>query len=225
MVYFWGPVRDHVNLVAAEYARRLNPKPVWLYVRDKDGPREAPPVGSTIPKRRIFVLKAGTEIQLTPASRLSSLPAPPSEAPTPDIESDVGTILSFPPVVHSALQTTERSEPGGVFVLSNIDRMKHLSSVFEHGMADALVRTFNRHGVALILTSQGLLPLPHLEYECAFEVNSSPGDAWWEAEVRPGVPVSCCSDCPGSVDGEYATCTPEFRIACPVLVPLARGSA
>lgn len=225
VVYFWGPIRDHVNLVAAEYAHRLNKRPVWLYVRDKSGPGEVPPSGHPIPHRRTFVLKAGSDIQLIPTPKFSPLLAAPSGSPASDIESEVGTILSFPEVVHSALQKTARSKPGGVFVLSNIDRMKHLSSVFEHGMADALVRTFNQHGVSLILTSEGLLPLPHLEYECAFEVNSSPDDAWWEAEVRPGVPVSCCSDCSGSPDGRYATCTPEFRLVCPVLVPLARATA
>jgi len=225
VVYFWGPVRSHVNRVAALYARRIQAEPVWLEVSDPRAPSE---VGSVLVgpgSDRTFQLRAGADVQIARPSGASHLAAGTPRPANGDLEGQVGSLLTFPSVVHSALAAAEKSGRPGAFVLSNIDRLQHLSPMFGHHRSDGLFEAFRRSGIVLVLTSEGLLPLPHLGLECAFEVSSAPDEEWFESEIRPGVPVSCCGSCSGAIDGGYASCGPEFRSACPVLNPFAVPTA
>ena len=219
IAYFWGPVRAHVNRVAAEYAYRLHSAPVWLGV---DGPTAEPVPGleALVPPSNIYHLRAGTDIALargvvrrTPAG--SGAADPPSE-----IEAEMRTVLQVPPVVRRAIRRATLSPPRSAFVLANIDRLPHLAPMFEGGLSDALLRAFRARGIMLVLTSQGRMHLPRLEFECAFVVDSLPEEEWWEAEVHPGVPVSSCNTCLAARDRLYNSCTPEFELACPVRLPL-----
>ncbi|HKS59587.1 MAG TPA: hypothetical protein VJS68_02280 [Thermoplasmata archaeon] len=223
IVYFWGPVRSHVNKVASEYARRLAAEPVVLDVQASGTADEERPDEEIGPYPR-FVLKAGQDVQLLPSSEQPAIDSGEETGQVSDLEREVSLVLKFPWVVHSALRAASRIGPQSAFVLSNIDRLQHLYPLFQHGMGDALFRAFRQRGIVLILTSKNLLPLPRLEFECAFEVSSAPDQDWWEAEVRPGVPVSCCVDCPSGSGGLYGACSPIFQVACPVQEPLTLGT-
>ena len=226
VVYFWGPVRAHVNRAAAEYALRLDQEPVWLEVRSSERTRDEGADDNPVPPNRRFVLKAGRDVQLV--SRPRVIPPAAGDAvalPPSDLEEQAGELLVFPPVVHMALRTSSQTGAQSAFVLSNIDRLQHLSPLLKDGMGKALLASFRERGIVLVLTSEGRLPLPPIDFECAFEIISSPEEKWWEAEVRPGVPVSTCSTCRGSRDGSYAACADGFRLACPIQVPFTEESA
>lgn len=225
IVYFWGPVRAHVNRVAIEYAKRLHAEPIWLDVHGSTDAALAAREAPALPASRTFVLRAGRDVQLTSTHPSAAPSTPGGGRGETALETEVETVLTFPKVVGSALRAAAKSGARSAFVLSNVDRLGHLYPMFEHGMAGALLRAFRSRGIVLILTSENLLPLPQLELECAFEVSSTPEEQWWEAEVRPGIPVSCCSECPGSASGAYAICEPDFRLACPVLSPFPEEPA
>ncbi|HYK94139.1 MAG TPA: hypothetical protein VEY07_08900 [Thermoplasmata archaeon] len=218
IVYFWGGVRSHVNRIAQEYASRLHSEPVLLVVASPHDRAPRPATDSPISPSRTFVLHASDTVQLADSTR--RLPAQGESTITgEEIESEAHELLVYPKIVESALRTVARTGAGGAFVLANADRLPQLSPLLGDGLANRLLESFQRHGTTLILTSRELLPFPHLGLECAFEVSSNSSEHWWEAEIRPGVPVSCCSQCPGTEDGAYAHCKPEFRVACPVLTP------
>jgi hypothetical protein len=219
VVYFWGPVRSHVNRVATEYAARLQSEPVWLDVSDPEGGEDPAIEGGPVPSARRFVLRAGKEIRVVPLPPARKTPLLRDDSNPTELDVEVGAVIDVPHVVRTALQTASQSGPHGVFLLSNIDRLRNVSPLFEQGSADTLLRAFRSRGIVLILTSEGLLDMPRMEYECAFEVSSMADEEWWEAEVRPGVPFSCCSDCPGTTEGAYAICEPNFRLVCPIRVP------
>lgn len=217
-VYFWGPVRSHVNRVALEYARRLHRSPVWLSV--PDGPAEATPIGgpSAGEPIRVFALNPEDDI----AATTEPIPAPVPEqerSPTVDLATDVGHYLQFPDAARSALEALAKTTAPSVLVLSNLDRLGHANLLTDPRRSAALLGVMKARGVAVIVTSQGLIHAPAVPMECAFRVDSAPDEDWRDAELWPGVPVSSCTECSGSVDGAYASCSPMLRQVCPLRLP------
>ena len=110
---------------------------------------------------------------------------------------------------------------GGAFVLSNIDRLDDPARLLDPGSGASLLASYREKGVVLVLTSEGLLPMPHAESECAVEVVSMPDEQWWEAEVRPGVPFNAGSEAEGPDSEGYATGFPELRPDNPLMAKWA----
>ena len=218
LVYFWGPVREHVNRLAVEYSLRLHRSPVWISV--PDGESESAPTAQTParPALKVYRLRSGEDIaalSTDPPTRVD----PSTTADPADLVTAVGRYLTFPPAVRSALQALSKLNRPGVLLLTNIDRLPHPGVLTDGQVSKPLLDLMLAREVAVVVTSQELMHAPALPVECAFRVESAPSDAWSDAEIYPGIPVSCCTYCPGSPSGNYATCSPAFRSACPIVVP------
>jgi hypothetical protein len=216
-VYFWGPVRSHVNRIALEYARRLHRSPVWLSVPDAEdrkalGGRRADAWGISV-------------YELAPGEDIGRAPLPPGSGGTPelpaedDLVHEVGMYLQFPSAARAALARLDERRAPRVLILTNVDRLGHVSLLTDRVLSRELLRTLHAHGVTVVLTSQELIRAPPLPMECAFRVDSSPDEPWTSAELWPGVPVAACTTCSASPTGTYAPCSPMFRSVCPLRLP------
>lgn len=218
LVYFWGPVRAHVNRVALEYAQRLNRTPVWVDVPDGGTSPAAGALGEgTPPKIRVYALAPGDDVLPGPSGPPLERPSGP-EPPT-DLATEVGEHVQFPPAVREALRALSRGSVPRVLILTNLDLLGHVELLAEPVLSRSLLATMKARNIAVIITTQKLLRAPALPMECAFRVDSAPDEPWSSAELYPGVPVSCCTSCSGAPNGDYAECSPKFRSVCPIRVP------
>lgn len=217
MAYFWGPVRDHVNRVALEYTRRLHRRPVWISV--PAGTHELGGVDPASMSNGLRVFSLGRSDDIARSSGTAARLPPGGPETSHDLVEEVGRYIDFPEAARRALEAlTERSGPT-TLLITNLDRLGHVNLLSDVGLSNALLQTMASRGVTVVVTSQGLIHAPALRLECAFRVESTPEEYWTQAEIWPGVPVSHCSTCPGSPTGNYATCSEEFRSACPVRLP------
>lgn len=221
VVYFWGPVRAHVNRVALEYSLRFG-DPVLLDVRGREPELESSEEGSPLPFERTFALEVPEDLQVDPAA--PHLPVTSAtltrEGEESALATQVDVYLDFPPAVASALELFAQDGGPTTLVVSNIDRLGHLSPLGERGFSKPLLAALRDRGITLVVTSKDIVADSNVPFECAFEVFTLPDQKWWEAEVRPGVPFSSCTSCPAAVNEEYASCSESFRRACPVIHPL-----
>lgn len=209
IVHFWGPVRAHVNRVAAEFAQRIGRDPFWLNVQD---PRAASRSAEVLPIAgpRVFELPAGADGRLVLQSGETAT-AEGSKVGEPNGPSGTAhVVLRLPPVGPVVLRPTTDASPQGAFVLSNIDRLEDLNPLFGDGNDSPIVAACRERSVVLVLTSEGLVPVRQLESEYSVEVISMPEEEWWEAEVRAGVPHNAGGDSPGPDSGGYATGFPSL---------------
>lgn len=224
MVYFWGPVRDHVNRVALEYARRLHPRPVWLSIPDGAGEREALPSTKGGASFRLYSL--GPEDDIAPAPSDESEHAPLAAVrPAKALAAEVGHYLKFPPAAREALEALDRRRGPAVLLLTNIDRLQHAGLLTNPERSRPLLEALRSRSITVVVTSRDLIRAPALPMECAFRVESTPEEYWSQAELWPGIPVSACTTCPGSNVGEYATCSDSLRAVCPVRLPFETAEA
>ncbi|HEV2519954.1 MAG TPA: hypothetical protein VGX00_04960 [Thermoplasmata archaeon] len=209
IVHFWGPVREHVNRVAAEFAQRIARDPFWLNVQD---PRTASRSAEVLPitGARVFELPAGADGRLVlQAGEPGTTEGSAVEGTTSPSEG-AHVVLRLPPVSPMVLRPASDGSPHGAFVLSNIDRLEDLNPIFGDGNESAIVTACRERSVVLVLTSEGLVPVRQLESEYSVEVISMPEEEWWEAEVRAGVPHNAGGDTPGPDAGGYATGFPSL---------------
>ncbi|HEV2165762.1 MAG TPA: hypothetical protein VGS23_02105, partial [Thermoplasmata archaeon] len=221
IVYFWGPVRDHVNRVAAEYAARLPSPPVWVNVGARRNDAAQAPDVLPLAGARVFELEAGAEPKFLTAPSESPTNEGTTAAADAEGESRPRVVLRFPPVGPVALRAVADDGPSSAFVLSNIDRLEDPGQLLDPGTGSPILGACRERGVVLVLTSEGLLPMPHAESECAVEVVSMPEEEWWEADVRPGVPYYAAPGGSGTSAEGYAKDFPELRPANPLMAKWA----
>ena len=219
LVYFWGPVRAHVNRVALEYAQRLNPAPVWLEVPDGIGTAELTAGSAGSERIRSFVLGPGEDVDRVPTATPSTTVEPGAALPN-----EIAQYVQYPAAARQALEAVAQQSEPRVLVLTNLDRLGHVEQLTEPGLSRSLLQALGRRGVIVVITTEKLLKGGGVPMECAFRVDSAPGDEWWDSELYPGVPVSCCSSCSGSPGGGYAECSQALRSVCPVRLPFSPGA-
>lgn len=218
LVYFWGPVRPHVNRVALEYARRLHQAPIWLNVPEAPIDPTAPQVRASELGATLYTLGAGEDIAAATDPEGTG-PAPAVGTVDRTLATEVGRYLRYPPAVRAALHAVATRDGPTVLVITNIDLLGHLPLLTEFNRSRALLQTMRARGVTVVVTSQALIHAPPLPMECAFRVESEAAETWSDAELWPGIPVSSCSTCGGSESGEYAACSPHLRSVCPLRIP------
>ena len=111
IVYFWGPVRDHVNRIAAEYVARLGSEPVWMNV--DAGNSAAAPSPDVIPLagENVFEFSPGPEPKFLAAGPDRLALEGPSKGTAQVVEGRPQVVFHFPPSGRSCCAKTPGSAP------------------------------------------------------------------------------------------------------------------